>query len=141
MLFLCYYYHVWIRCNVSQHISCIFLTWRSDRSTRTLFFTVLLVSQKYLMSTKNLCSASNLISINLLKDYFALSRFLTLNFNLVFYYYEALEIMQDYLEANGKWMVWFRFVQWHINLRGLFISKAILVEEQQWHYSTHSWGR
>ena len=31
-------------------------------------------------------------------------------------------------------------VWWHINLRGLFNAKAILVEEKQWYYSTHSWG-
>ena len=31
------------------------------------------------------------------------------------------------------------FVEWHINLRGLFNTKAILREEQQWWYLTHSW--
>ena len=28
---------------------------------------------------------------------------------------------------------------WHINLRGLFNAKAILLEEQWWYYLTHSW--
>ena len=38
-------------------------------------------------------------------------------------------------------MVYFDlFVWWHINLRELFKSKAILIEEQQWFYLTHSWG-
>ena len=30
------------------------------------------------------------------------------------------------------------FVEWHINLWGLFNAKAILVEEQLWYYLTHS---
>ena len=30
------------------------------------------------------------------------------------------------------------FIQWHINLRGLFNAKAILLEEQRWCYLTHS---
>ena len=29
---------------------------------------------------------------------------------------------------------------WHINLRGLSNTKAIIVEEQYWYYLTHSWG-
>ena len=32
--------------------------------------------------------------------------------------------------------VWFL---WHINLCGLFNTKAILLEEQQWRYLTQSW--
>ena len=31
------------------------------------------------------------------------------------------------------------FVYWHINLCGLFNAKAIIIEEQQWYYLTHSW--
>ena len=31
------------------------------------------------------------------------------------------------------------FIQWHIKLCGLFNAKAILLEEQQWCYLTHSW--
>ena len=30
------------------------------------------------------------------------------------------------------------FVQWHIKLHGLFSAKAILVEEHDWYYFTHS---
>ena len=30
-------------------------------------------------------------------------------------------------------------VQWYINLCRLFNAKAILLEEQQWYYVTHSW--
>ena len=32
------------------------------------------------------------------------------------------------------------FIYWHINPRGLIITKAIIVEEQQWYHLTHSWG-
>ena len=34
---------------------------------------------------------------------------------------------------------WFLWFQYCINLHGLFNAKAILLEEQQWHYLTHSW--
>ena len=38
-------------------------------------------------------------------------------------------------------LVWFDFfVKEQINLCGLFNAKAILVEEHQWCYLTHSWG-
>ena len=33
----------------------------------------------------------------------------------------------------------FSFILWHINLRGVFNAKAILLEEQQWSYLTHCW--
>ena len=37
-------------------------------------------------------------------------------------------------------LVWFCFfVEWHINLCRLFNANAILLEEQQWYYLTHSW--
>ena len=32
------------------------------------------------------------------------------------------------------------FLKWRIKLRGLFIAKAILIEEQQWYNLTHSCG-
>ena len=32
------------------------------------------------------------------------------------------------------------FVYWHINLCGLFNSKAIHIEEQKYYYLTHSGG-
>ena len=34
---------------------------------------------------------------------------------------------------NSQWVLWFGF------FRGLFYAKAILLEEQQWYYLTHSW--
>ena len=38
-------------------------------------------------------------------------------------------------------LVWFGFFfEWHIKLRGLFNTKAILLEEQQWCCLIHSWG-
>ena len=30
------------------------------------------------------------------------------------------------------------FIKWRVNLRGLLNAKAILEEDQKWHYSTHS---
>ena len=36
-----------------------------------------------------------------------------------------------------KSKVW--FLWWHMDLRGLFNAKAILLEEQWWCYLTHSW--
>ena len=36
---------------------------------------------------------------------------------------------------------WFNFfIQWHINLCGLFNAKNVLVEEQEWYYLTNSLG-
>ena len=32
------------------------------------------------------------------------------------------------------------FLQWHIKLYGLFNTKSILVEDQQWYYLTQSLG-
>ena len=38
-------------------------------------------------------------------------------------------------------MVWFSyFIERNINLRGLFNTKAILLKEQLWYYSTQSCG-
>ena len=35
---------------------------------------------------------------------------------------------------------WFgTFIKWHINFRGLFNTKSILVEEQQWYDLTYIW--
>ena len=37
-------------------------------------------------------------------------------------------------------LVWCSFfVKWHVNLRGLFNSKAILLKEQMWYYLIHRW--
>ena len=41
-----------------------------------------------------------------------------------------------------KWigLVWFgSFVQWHINLLGLFNAKSILLEGHIWYYLTYRW--
>ena len=45
-------------------------------------------------------------------------------------------------QQAGSQLLWLKFflVSWHINLRGLFNAKAILVEEQELYYLIHSWG-
>ena len=48
--------------------------------------------------------------------------------------------LTTYYTQKKKIKVWFGFfVSWHINLCRLFNAKAILPEEQQWYYLTHSW--
>ena len=38
------------------------------------------------------------------------------------------------------YLFWF-FIQWHINICGLFNTKAILVEEQPWYLTHCRWNK
>ena len=54
-------------------------------------------------------------------------------------YFIVQKICQNLSTAKVKVDFGF-FVEWHINICGLFNAKSVLIEEQRWYYLTHYQG-
>ena len=59
--------------------------------------------------------------------------------NMIFSNFDFKFVFLSFFTINFH--VWFGFfVLWHVNLRGLFNAKSILVEEQYSYHLTHRWS-